>query len=115
GQLRREQLQARELSLAIRFDDFSEVGGSHRFHTGQFLNSMVNRKLEEIFRAITSDQARPVRQIRIALATLSRLDTQPTLWGRTDEERWGALDDASHRLNQQFHKSAVMTGAELAL
>jgi DNA polymerase-4 len=28
GQLRREQMQARELSLTIRFDDFSEVGGS---------------------------------------------------------------------------------------
>ena len=61
------------------------------------------------------DQAKPVRQIRIAFWNLARLDTQPTLWGRTDAERWGALDDAAHQLNEQFGQSAVMTGAQLAL
>jgi DNA polymerase-4 len=115
GQLRREQLQARELSLTIRFDDFSEVGGSHRFHAPQFLNSVINSTLEKIFRDLMGDQFKSVRQIRIALWNLSRLDTQPTLWGKTDEERWGALDDATHKLNEQFHKTTVMTGAQLAL
>ena len=36
GQLRREQLQARELSLTIRFNDFTEVGGAHRFSIRSF-------------------------------------------------------------------------------
>jgi DNA polymerase-4 len=115
GQLRREQLQARELGLTIRFNDFSEAGGGHRFHAPQFLNSVINRTLEGVFRAIVSDQAKPVRQIRIAFWNLSRLDTQPTLWGETDEERWGALDEATHKLNQQLNKTAVMTGAQFAL
>ena len=115
GQLRREQLQAREMSLTIRFDDFSEVGGSHRFQHPQFQNSIINSALEEIFRGIMDEQFKPVRQIRIAFWNLARLDTQPTLWGRTDEERWGALDDAAHKLNEQFGKTAVMTGAQLAL
>jgi DNA polymerase-4 len=115
GQLRREQLQARELSLTIRFNDFSEVGGGHRFRAPQFLNSVINAALENIFREIMGEQFRPVRQIRIAFWNLSRLDTQPTLWGKTNEERWGALDDATHTLNQQFSKTAVMTGAQLAL
>jgi DNA polymerase-4 len=115
GQLRREQMQARELSLTIRFDDFSETGGSRRFHAPQFQNSVINAALEEIFRGLMSDQARAVRQIRIALWNLSRLDTQPTLWGKTDAERWGALDDAAHKLNTQLNKPAVMTGAQLAL
>ena len=115
GQLRREQLQAREVSLTIRFDDFSEVGGSHRFRAPQFLNSVINATLEQIFRDILGEQFKSVRQIRIALWNLSRLDTQPTLWGKTDEERWGALDDATHKLNEQFHKTTVMTGAQLAL
>jgi len=35
-----------------------------------------------------------VRQIRIAVVNLERLDTQPTLWGKTDAERWGALEEA---------------------
>jgi len=115
GQLRREQLQAREMSLTIRFNDFSEVSGGHRFRAPQFQNSVINTTIEEIFRGVTGGQARPVRQIRIAFWNLARLDTQPTLWGRTDAERWGALDDATQVLNQQFRRTSVMTGAQLAL
>jgi DNA polymerase-4 len=115
GQLRREQLQARELLLVIRFNDFSEVGGTHRFREPQFLNSTFNTALAGIFRGIMGDQFKPVRQIRIAFWNLARLDTQPTLWGRTDAERWGALDDAAHRLNSRFGSTAIMTGAQLAL
>jgi DNA polymerase-4 len=115
GQLRREQMQARELSLTVRFNDFTEVGGGHRFHEPQFQNSVINAVLKMIFQRILGDQAKPVRQIRIAFWNLARLDMQPTLWGRTDAERWGALDDAAHALNQRFGKASVMTGAQLAL
>jgi DNA polymerase-4 len=115
GQLRREQLQARELALTVRFNDFTEVSGGHRFHEPQFQNSVINAVLKTIFRRIMGDQAKPVRQIRIAFWNLARLDTQPTLWGRTDAERWGALDDAAHTLNGRFGPAAVMTGAQLAL
>ena len=115
GQLRREQLQLRELSLTIRFNDFSEVGGSHRFQHPQFQYSVINTTLEGIFRDIMGAQHRPVRQIRVAMWNLERLDTQPTLWGRTDAERWGALDDAANKLQTQLGKTALMTGAQLAL
>ena len=115
GQLRREQLQARELALSIRFNDFTEVGGGHRFHEPQFQNSAINAVLKAIFRRLLGDQAKPVRQIRIAFGNLARLDTQPTLWGRTHAERWGAIDDAAHTLNRRFGATAVMTGAQLAL
>ena len=115
GQLRREQLQAREMSLTIRFDDFSEVGGTHRFQHPQFQNSIINAELEEIFRGIMGDQFKPVRQIRIAFWNLSRLDTQPTLWGRTDAERWGALDAAEKFLREECEINSLMTGAQLAL
>ena len=118
GQLRREQLQAREMSLTIRFDDFTETGGSHRFREPQFLNSVINATLEGIFRDVMNGQSKSVRQIRIAFWNLARLDTQPTLWGMTDAERWGALDDAAHKLNTELgrpEKPALMTGAQLAL
>ena len=68
-----------------------------------------------MFRGILCGQFKPVRQIRIAFWNLSRLDTQPTLWSRTDAERWGALDDAAHELNSRFGKTSLMTGAQLAL
>jgi DNA polymerase-4 len=115
GQLRREQLQARELGLTIRFNDFTEVGGGHRFREPQFLNSVINTVLEALFHKLISTQAKPVRQLRIALWNLQPLDTHPTLWGRTHAERWAALDDATHELNVQFGKTALMTGAQLAL
>ena len=115
GQLRREQLQLRELALTVRFNDFTEVSGGHRFQHPQFRNSVVNVVLEQIFHGILSGQTKPVRQIRIAFWNLSRLDTQPTLWGTTEAERWGALDEAAHKLNAHLGKSAVMTGAQFAL
>jgi len=121
GQLRREQLQARELSLTIRFADFSEAGGSHRFQHAQFQNSVINTTVEGIFREVMAGRMKPVRQIRIAMWNLSRLDTQPTLWGRTDAERWGALDEAAQTAQKiliekfKIDKIPLMTGAQLAL
>jgi DNA polymerase-4 len=118
GQLRREQLQLRELSLSIRFNDFSETGGSHRFRHAQFRNSVINAVMEEMFRDVMSGAVKPVRQIRISMWNLSRLDTQLMLWGGTPAERWSALDDATAELNGQFgrpDKPALMTGAQLAL
>ncbi len=118
GQLRREQLQARELSLTIRFNDFTEAGAGHRFQHAQFQNSVINATLEGLFRDVMSGAFKPVRQIRIGFWNLARLDTQPTLWGTTHAERWGALDAAATKLDSAFSrpdKPALMTGAQLAL
>jgi hypothetical protein len=49
------------------------------------------------------------------LNNLSRLDTQPTLCGTTEAERWGALDEAADQLQQQLGKAVLITGAQLAL
>ena len=81
GQLRREQMQAREFSVAVRFTNFTEVGTSHRFKHPQFLNSVINEVMEQMFRGIMAGQWLPVRQIRIAMFNLERLDTHPTLVG----------------------------------
>ena len=118
GQLRREQLQARELGLTIRFNNFSEISAGHRFTHPQFQNSVINAALDELFREIMDRAGRSVRQIRIMFSNLAPLDTQPTLWGTTHAERWGALDAAAQKLDEQFgrpEKPALMTGAQLAL
>ena len=116
GQLRREQLQTREFSVAIRFDDFTEVNGGHRFRAPQFQNSIINTAIEAVFRDFMADQGQTgAADPGIAFGNLSRLDTQPTLWGTTDAEKWGALDEAAHKLSGQLNKTALMTGAQLAL
>jgi DNA polymerase-4 len=115
GQLRREGMQTREVSLAIRFNDFTELATSHRYQHPQFLNSVINTTLEAMFREIMPHAFLPVRQIRIAMFNLERLDTQPTLWGTTDAERWGAVDKAADKLKEQLGKAVLITGAQLAL
>ena len=115
GQLRREGLQAREMSLTIRFTDFIETGASHRFNHPQFRNSIINTVLEGLFDEVMVGYAQPVRQIRICFWNLKPLDTQPTLWGTTDVERWGALDEATQKLEGQWGDGVVLTGAQYAL
>ena len=102
GQLRRERLQLRELSVTLRFVDFTELGDTHRFQHAQCRNSVVNAALEGMFRALMCSASKPIRQIRLAMWNLSPLDIEPTLWGKTDGERFGALDEATHKLNEQF-------------
>jgi len=109
------QWNEREISLAIRFNDFTELATSHRYRHPQFLNSVINTTLEAMFREIMPHAFRPVRQIRIAMFNLERLDTQPTLWGTTDAERWGAVDEAADKLKEQLGKAVLITGAQLAL
>jgi hypothetical protein len=115
GQLRRERMQARELSLGIRFTDFTETIGRHRFAHPQCRNSVFNTTLETMFDEAMAGAWKPVRQIRLCLWNLKRLDTQPTLWGGTDAECWGAVDEAMERLEGAYGRDTVMTGAQLAL
>ena len=115
GQLRREGLQPREMSLAIRFTDFTESGAMHRFDHPQFQNSIINAVLEQLFHETMAGHVQPVRQIRLCFNNLKPLDTQPTLWGTTDAERWGALDAAMQTLESQWGSDAVLTGAQYAL
>ncbi len=70
GQLRREKMQAREFSVAVRFTNFTEVGTSHRFKHPQFLNSVINEVMEQMFRGIMAGQ-------RLAGAADSDCDVQP--------------------------------------
>ena len=115
GQLRREGLQAREMSLTIRFTDFIETGARHRFNHSQFRNSTINTVLEGLFDEVMVGYAQPVRQIRICFSNLKPLDTQPTLWGTTEAERWGALDEATQKLEAQWGNGVVLSGAQYAL
>jgi hypothetical protein len=108
-------LQAREMSLTIRFTDFTESGARHRFNHPQFRNSTINTVLEGLFDEVMVGYAQPVRQIRICFSNLKPLDTQPTLWGTTEAERWGELDEATQKLEAQWGNGVVLTGAQYAL
>ena len=79
------------------------------------IEAVINTTLEAMFRDCMQNAFRPVRQIRIAMFNLERLDTQPTLWGKTDAERWGALDESAEQLTEQLGKNVLMTGSQLAL
>ena len=60
---------------------------------------VINQTFEQMFREIMEKAFRPVRQIRIAMFNLERLDTQPTLWGTTAAERWGCSGRCSSTID----------------
>jgi hypothetical protein len=76
---------------------------------------VINQTFEQMFRKIMQNAFKSVRQIRISVFNLERLDTEPTLWGTTAAERWDALDDAAQQLTEQPGKNVLMTGSQLAL
>ncbi|MBT3843276.1 MAG: hypothetical protein HOF61_13985, partial [Verrucomicrobia bacterium] len=115
GQLRREGLQARELFVSIRFSDFERAGSQHRFQHPQFRNSAINEVMEQLYWDAMRGAHKAIRRICLGFSNLQRLDTQPTLWGSTDAERWGAIDDALQLLERRYGKNAIMTGAQFAL
>ncbi len=115
GQLRREGLQTRELFVSIRFSDFERTGSQHRFRHSQFRNSVINEIVERLYWDAMRSAHKAIRQICVGFSNLERLDTQPTLWGSTDAERWGAIDDALQLLERRFGQNAIMTGAQFAL
>ncbi len=115
GQLRREGQQARELFVSIRFSDFDRAESQHRFQHPQFRNSVINEVMEQLYWDAMRGAHKAIRQISLTFSNLHRLDTQPTLWGSTEVERWGAIDDALQLLERRYGKNAIMTGAQFAL
>jgi len=115
GQLRREGLQTRELFVSIRFSDFERIGSEYRFRHSQFRNSVINEVVERLYWDAMRGAHKAIRQICVGFSNLERLDTQPTLWGSTDAECWGAIDDALQPLERRFGENAIMTGAQFAL
>jgi len=103
GQLRREQLQARELSLSIRFDDFSETGALIASASRNFGIRYQHRHRGNLPRH-HGQSARPVRQIRSASGiSPPRYPAHPV--GQDRCRTLGALDEAAHKLNGSSGKS----------
>jgi len=103
------------LFVSIRFSDFERTGSQHRFQHPQFRNSVINEVMERLYWEAMRGAHKAIRQIGLGFSNLQRLDTQPALWGSTDAERWGAIDDALQLLERRYGKNAIMTGAQFAL
>jgi hypothetical protein len=71
--------------------------------------------MEQLYWDAMRGAHKAIRQICLGFSNLQRLDTQPTLWGSTDAERWGAIDHALQLLERRFGENAIMTGAQFAL
>ncbi len=69
-QLRREQLAPRELSVAVRFADFSEVAARHLFRAAQERDELLCEMFAVKFAECVAGQTKFVRQLRLALGGL---------------------------------------------
>lgn len=115
GELRRENLQPKELQLTIRFFDFTEEGCSFRLQHPNIQNSIIGGLIEEMYWSVLRDRTKSIRQVRLVMQNLSPIDIQPSLWGRTLDERVLLLDKATSALKAKFGAKSVKTGYDLAL
>jgi DNA polymerase-4 len=80
AQLRREQLAPREISVAVRFADFSEVAARHRFRAAQERDELLSEMFAAKFAECVADQSKFVRQLRLALSGLEPMAAQQSFW-----------------------------------
>lgn len=80
AQLRRERLAPRELSVAVRFADFSEATAKHRFRAAQERDGLLCEMFAVKFAECVTGQSKLVRQLRVALWNLSPLAAQQSFW-----------------------------------
>jgi len=71
AQLRRERLDPREISVAVRFADFTEASAKHRFRVAQERDEIVCEMFAAKFAECVAGQTKLVRQLRLTLGALS--------------------------------------------
>jgi len=111
----RENLKAWEMSVAVRFNDFSEESVQLKFTTPQFELSPINRAVERLFTRCVHGQSLPVRQVRIAFWNLTPLNLEPDLFGNPPELKRHDLDRARRKIEENFGQDAIISGTRLLL
>lgn len=80
AQLRRERLAPREISVAVRFADFSEVAAKNRFRAAQERDALICEMFAVKFAECVAGQSKFVRQLRLALSGLEPVAAQQSFW-----------------------------------
>lgn len=111
----RENLKAWEMSVAVRFNDFSEDSAQLKFVTPQFEPSPVNGAVARLFERCVRGRSLPIRQVRIAFWNLAPLDLEPDLFGNPPELKRHDLDHARRKIEDHFGKDAIISGTRLLL
>lgn len=111
----RENLKAWEMSVAVRFNDFSEQAAQLRFSTPQFEPSPVGRGVAHLFGRCVEHQCLPIRQVRVAFWNLEPLNLEPDLFGNPPELRRRDLDRARQKIEEAFGSEAIKSGTRLLL
>ena len=81
AQLRREQLAPREISVAVRFADFSESRAEHLFRVAQERDGIICEMFAAKFSECVAGQNKLVRQLRLALGALSPMAARQEVFG----------------------------------
>lgn len=79
--LRHEQLAPREISIAVRFADFSESHAEHRFRMAQDRDGIICEMFAAKFSECVAGQNKLVRQLRLALGALSPMAARQEVFG----------------------------------
>ena len=111
----RENLKAWEMSVSIKFKDFSGAGRSVRFAAPLFEPRLILPVVEKLFHEIVRPQVQPIRQVCINFWNLQPLDLEPDLFGYKRDYQQRELHRAMEKLEGEFGKQCVKTGTRVLL
>jgi DNA polymerase IV len=109
--LREAGFHAANISLKLRFEDFSTITRAHTLATPTNLDPEIYREVLELFRRnwLRDAQGRPreVRLIGVKAAAFSHHDEQMDLLNAERDQRWDKALAAADKLRDKFGEGAV--------
>ncbi len=105
--LRRHEIQARGISLKIRYGDFETINRSTTLRVCTNATRELWHAAKTLFDAW---RFQPVRLIGVSAERLSRGEGQMALFADPERERQKKLDSVADKINEKFGKRAVQRG-----
>jgi DNA polymerase-4 len=105
--LRKHNIQARGISLKIRYGDFTTISRSKTLAASTNSTQELWQAAREVFDAWPFQ---PVRLIGVSAERLSNGDEQMSLFTDPERERQKKLDAVADQINQKFQKRTIGRG-----
>lgn len=111
----RENLKAWEMSVGVRFNDFSYRSGGVKFDRPQYVPAEINPVVERIYAGLVQREVCPVRQVCVGFWNFEPLNLERDLFGDPPEVRRRDLHAAMEKLEARYGAGAVMSARRLQM
>jgi DNA polymerase-4 len=111
----RENLKAHEMSVFVRFNDFSHRSRAVRFTQPLYIPSAIQPFVEQMFHDLVCQEQLPVRQVGVSFWNFVPLNLERDLFGDPPEVRLRELHYALEKIEARFGRDAVMSARRLQM